>query len=142
VLERATDVRHHIAAIHSNWPRGSVAQRDVQHRAVFGDVDRLTREHPVPQRLDLALARERMKQAEGVVGDEVLRIIHQHIAKARGVTLETARIAAKPFAQVPAAYVGAMRLELLPASGVAEGGHGVPVYAGLKTRATCGVGDM
>ena len=51
----------------------AVAQRDVQHRPVFGDVDPLAGEHAIAQRLDAAHARELGQQAQRVGGDEVLR---------------------------------------------------------------------
>ena len=59
------------------------AQRDVQHRAVLGDVDVLAGEHRVAPRGDARLVRELEEQAQRLVGDAVLRVVEQEAGAPR-----------------------------------------------------------
>ena len=60
-------------------PRRSIAQRDVQHRALFGEVDRLAGEHLIAQRLDAGLARQAEQRRHRILRDQVLRVIDEQV---------------------------------------------------------------
>ena len=68
-------LRHHVGPVDDQ--RGSLrhAQRDVEHGAVLGHIDPLPGEHRIPVPLEPGLLGELEQQAQGLVGDAVLRVI-------------------------------------------------------------------
>jgi hypothetical protein len=59
VLQCGADLRHDVFAIDRHRPVRSVAQRNVQHRASFGGVDRLAGKHAIAQCLHAGAAGQR-----------------------------------------------------------------------------------
>ena len=88
---------------------GRGAQGGVQHRAAFGDVDRLAGEHRVALRLDAAFARQVGEEAQRRRVDEVLRQVGEDLGRIERHRFEPARIARERLAQVKVASV---RLEV------------------------------
>ena len=79
MLERGLHLGHDVTARNGERPRRAIAQRDVQDRAFFGEVDRLTGEHPIAQLLDAGLARQAVQRLHRVLRDQVLRVIDKEV---------------------------------------------------------------
>ncbi|ENN83966.1 hypothetical protein RHSP_70222 [Rhizobium freirei PRF 81] len=79
--QHAVDVRHHILAVDEYWRVGAVAQRGVQHGAVFGEVDGNAREHFLALGSNAALGCELLEKGENVVVHRRLRVIHQQVVE-------------------------------------------------------------
>ena len=77
-------------------------KRDVQHRAVLGHVDLLAGEHAVPVPLEPGLLGQLEQQAEGLVGDPVLRVVEVEPDRLRAQPLAPGRVLGEQLAQVPA----------------------------------------
>ena len=73
-------------------------QRDVEHRAVLGDVDPLAGEHRVASLGDACLLRERDEQPERLVGDAVLRVVEEEPGRLARQPLGAARIGGEELA--------------------------------------------
>jgi hypothetical protein len=67
------DELHDVDAIDHEGPRGRHAQRDVQGRSPFRDVDGLAAEHRPHLLREPAFRRELPQELQRLVGDEVLR---------------------------------------------------------------------
>ena len=108
---------------------GGARKRGVQHRAAFGEVDRLAREHRVAPRLDAALAREVGEEAQGRGVEQVLRQVAEDLGRLEREAREAGRVAGEGLAQVELA---AVRLEVAAQGG--PGGGGVATGKGLFHR--------
>ena len=80
------DVGHDIAPIHHHRAVGAVAERRMQDRAVFRDVDPFAREHVVTPAGDILLAGKVEQQAYGFLGDAVLGVVEQEAVQTRRET--------------------------------------------------------
>src|SRR5256885_116081 len=82
----------------------SRAQRDVQHRAVLGDVDLLAPEHrvdPVAQPCPLGQLDE---ESERLRGDALLRVVEEESVELDGEVLATSGVGVEQVAQVDVAH--------------------------------------
>ena len=78
VRQDRVDLRHHILAIDKDRPVRAIAQRDVQHGAVFGDVDFLPGKHLLGHPGHIALDRQLAQQGQGLLVDPVLGIVEKN----------------------------------------------------------------
>ncbi len=108
------DLGHHVASTDDQRLRSRPAQRDVQHGALFGLVDRRAGEHPVALRLDTRGRGQLDQQTHGLFGDALLGAVHQQIVDAVGELVEPARIVREQRAQVHVAHPVAMLFQTLP----------------------------
>ena len=76
-VEHGVHVRDDIDAVDDERAPARHAQRDVQDRAILGDVDPLAREHRVASLGDPCLGCEIEQEREGLVGDPVLRVVEE-----------------------------------------------------------------
>ncbi len=110
--QRVLNLRHDIGAVDDN--RHDVAQCRVQRRAVFARVDFLAAEQALDFGAHAALAGERHEQLHGFGGDEVLRVIEQHVAQAQREIGEPLRIAREQLRQTHVREFIAMRFQRQP----------------------------
>ena len=75
LVEHGVDLGHHVLAVHHDRCPSRRAQRHVQDRSVFRDVDLLASKHGVDPRSQAAFLRQLEEQLEGFVGDAILRVI-------------------------------------------------------------------
>ncbi|CCK16170.1 hypothetical protein BN136_2180 [Cronobacter universalis NCTC 9529] len=79
LLQHGVHFRHHIFAVHQDRRIAAVAQRDVQHGAVFGAVDLLAGEHGFNGARQIGLFCQIQQFAERFFRDAVFRVVHQHL---------------------------------------------------------------
>jgi hypothetical protein len=91
-----------------------LAQRDVQHRALLGRVDRIAAEHRRGALGNAALAREVEKQAHGLVVDPVLRVVEVQAGRIEHHPLAAAGVLREQLAQVAPSDLVAVRGEGAP----------------------------
>ena len=72
LVEHGVDFRHHIFSVHENGFTFRRAQSDVQHGAVFRDVDLCAAEHRVHFPAQAGFPGQLQEQLERLVGDEFL----------------------------------------------------------------------
>jgi hypothetical protein len=96
MIERSIDVPHDVPAVHEDRPLRSIAQRDVEHRAMFGGVDAVAGEHAIAQRLDAPFACELPQQLQRLVSDEMLRVVDEHATEPAGQPIEAIGVGGKP----------------------------------------------
>ncbi len=90
------------------------AQRDVQHRAVLGDVDLLAAEHRVDPRAQPAFLGELDQQRERLVGDAVLRVVEVEARRLGRQALAALRVVGEELAQMQVAHLRQMGRKRLP----------------------------
>ena len=133
--ERRIHLRHHVFAIDQNRPIAAIAQRDVQHRSVLGDVDALAAEHRVASPLDVACPGQRHQQRERLVGRAVFRIIDQQVlAEPRRQLRKTVGVFGEQLAHLRRLQRGGMGSEGFPLGQLGER-HGERFYS--AARKTC-----
>ncbi len=88
------------------------AQRGVQHRPAFGDVDRLAGEHGIAPGLQAAFARQLEQQAQREHVDAVLGQVGEHLGRLDAEAGKAAGVAREGLAQVE---IAAMGLDSAPA---------------------------
>ena len=93
VSEIGVYVRHHVLAVHHNRPVGTVAKGDVQHGAIFGDVDLLPIEHFLRPARYISLFSQLEQQSQGIFGDAVFRKIQQNVV---AIAEKTSQIGRRP----------------------------------------------
>jgi hypothetical protein len=121
VREDGVDLGHDVLAIDIDRRVGTVAQRDMKHRAILGDVDFLAREHLLGPTRHVALGRQRAQQRQRFIVDPVLGEIEEEALELEREFLETIGVLRKLVAHGDAFGVEIMLLEVLPGS---EGGGG------------------
>ena len=131
-VEHVMDVRHDVAAIDLVALAGLGAERDMQHRAVLGDVDLLAREHHRAAALDIGRAGEVEQRDDGFGVDAVLGIVEQHAVGRQRQALEALRIGREHLAHrlcldavLVATQGGKGVRDGSRRSGCSDGGHGV-----------------
>ena len=75
LVQHRTNRWHHILTIHRNGRVGAIAQRNVQHRAVFRLVDFLPGKHRLDFIAQTGNARQRLQQPHRLGGNQVFGII-------------------------------------------------------------------
>jgi hypothetical protein len=93
----------------------------VQHGALFGHVDLVTREHGIDGRRQPARARQLQQQLDGLRGHSLARIIEQQVQLTAREVAEPIRVGSKHVAQMHCTDTGGMCLECLPLGKVDDG---------------------
>jgi hypothetical protein len=112
--ENGVDLGHHVLAGDADRPIRAVAQRYVQHRASFGDVDRLAGEHCLDALGETGLAGEGKEKRQRLVDDAVLGKIEEDVLQRQGKLLAAFRIGGEEVAHLPTGDLALMRGESLP----------------------------
>ena len=112
--------RHDVLAVHENARTFGRPQRDVQHGAIFGDVDLLAAEHRLDPRLQSGFLRQLQQQLERFVGDAVLRVIQEQSGGLEGHSLPALGIGGEQFLEVQAFDFPVMRRERFPGRALGE----------------------
>ena len=98
LLEDGADGRHHVLAVHVDARlRIAVAQRRVQHGAVFGHVDLLAGEHLLDLSLEVRRLGELHERLHRLAVDAVLRIVEEPPCGGKRELLRPLRILRKEF---------------------------------------------
>ena len=111
--------RHYVFAVHDNRAVAAVAQGYVQHRTVFGTVNFLTGKHGFDRALQIGLFRQCLQLFQGLRGNAVFRVVHQHLIVEGGGELgETLTVLSKQIADLHIFHLFKMLLQGLPSSGL------------------------
>lgn len=78
--ENGVDVRHDVLSVDFDRFVAAVAERGVEHGAVFGEVDFLPGEHGVSGFFDFAVAREGEEEFHDVAVDAVFGVVEEDVA--------------------------------------------------------------
>ena len=100
LLQHAIDLGHHVLAVHKNRVIGPIAQCDVQHGAVFRDVDSFAREHLFRPAFDVGLPRQVEQQAHCFFRDAVLGVIEEDVAGLGGELFKAPRVVREQLPQM------------------------------------------
>ena len=76
-IEHGVHPGHHVLAVDHDRGAARGPQRDVQHRALLGDVDLLAAEHRVAPLGHAGVVGQREQQPQGLVGHAVLRVVEE-----------------------------------------------------------------
>ena len=98
--QHVIDVGHHVVTVDEDRGVRPVAQRDVQHGAIFGVVDLLAREHRVDPGLDAGVDSQLLQQRQGLIVDAVLRIVKLDAGRFGDIAFSARGILSEDFAQV------------------------------------------
>ena len=99
-VEHLVHLGDHVDAVDDERAASRHPQRDVEHRAVLGDVDLLPGEHRVAPLRDARLFRERDEQPQRLVGDAVLRVVEEEARRLDGEPLGAAGIVGEELAEM------------------------------------------
>ncbi len=94
-IEDVVNLRHDVFAVDHDRSSARCAQSDVQHRALFGDVDLVAAKHRVDSRAELSVLGQCEQQAHRFVGDAMLRIVEIETGGLDGETLAAIRVFGK-----------------------------------------------
>ena len=100
LVEHGVDFRHDIFSVHEDGRAFRRAQGDVQHGAVFRDVDFLAAEHGVDPPAQAGFLGQLEQQFERLVGDAVLRIIQKKARRLGRQALAAFRVVGEQFPQM------------------------------------------
>ena len=128
-IEHRVHRRHHVLAVDDDRLAPGRAQRHVQHRALFGDVDLVAVEHRVDSRAQPDLVGEREQQANRFVGDAMLGVVEVQARGLGGEPLAALGVLGEQGAQMSAADLFIVRLQCFPRRPFGEFGrcwHGMP----------------
>ena len=121
--------RHDVLAVDADVGVARSAQRDVQHGALLGDVDRRAGEHRLAHSRKVRARGEAEEKRHRLRHDAVLRIVERKIAVGDGEAREALRVGGKQLAELRIADRGSMRAEIL------ERGIGGGFHAAFPSRA-------
>jgi hypothetical protein len=113
-VEHGMDLRHDIPAVDPNRGAGRGAQRGVQHGAVFRDIDLLTGKHVGDPLLEAGFPCEPHQKLDGLVRNQVLRVIQLDAHGRCGQALAARGILGEELAEVRLPNSLVMRPEGLP----------------------------
>ena len=122
LVEHGVDLRHDVLAVHHDRGVSRRAQRHVQHRAVFRDVDLLAAEHGVDPLAQAGLLRQLQQEPQRLVGDAVLRVVEVEAGGLRRQPLAACGIVREELAEMHVPDNVAMALERLPGGAFREEG--------------------
>ncbi len=120
LVEHRMHFRHDVLAIDDDRRSLRRAERDMQHGAVFGDVDLVAAEHRVDARAQPGFVGEFEQQLERLVGDAVLRVVEKEARGFGGEPRAALRIIGEELAQMRAADLLAVGRERLPGAAFRE----------------------
>jgi hypothetical protein len=121
-IEHRVHLRHHVLAVDEDGAVAAVAERDVQHRALLGDVDLVAGEHPVALLLHPLLTGKRKEKPQRLGGDSMFRIVDEQIGEPLREAIEALRILREERAHLHIAHLFVVLLQRDP--GGAVGRHG------------------
>ena len=98
--ENGVHIGHHVLALHENRRVGAIAQRSMQHGAVFGEVDRLAREHLLALCLDATFACELFEKRDDLLIHGAFGIVHQQVIEFGAETAESLVVGRKGGAKI------------------------------------------
>ncbi len=128
-VEDLVDLLDDVDAVDAERPVAGHAERDVQRRAVLGDVDPLAAEHRLAALRHPAVRRQRGQQLDRLVGDPVLRVVEVEPGALRDQALAATGVRANSVAEARVADLGEVALQRLPGVALGErrrrgnGGH-------------------
>ena len=99
-LEHGVYFGHHVFAVYFNRRIGAVAQRHMQHGAVFGGVDFVAVKHLLDAFRQPGFARQIHQQRQGFIGDAVFAVVEHNAAHFQPIALGTARVFGKQITHV------------------------------------------
>ena len=114
VLEDRVHLGHDICAVHDDGTIGAVAQRDVEHGALFGDVDLVPVEHLLGPAFEIRLPGEVAQELHRLLGDAILRVVQQQILELQGELTKTLGILGEEIPHVDAGHLLLVCFQRLP----------------------------
>ena len=136
LVEHGVDLRHHVLAIDHDRRSLRRAQRHMQHRAIFRDVDLLAAEHRVdPRPQGRTPSASCNRSFERLVGDAVLRVVEEEPGRFGGHPLAALRIVREELPKVQTLHFLVMGYERLPARTLCQGRNGGHYYSSLDSHA-------
>ena len=114
LVQHGVHVRHDVLAVDSDLLIPRRAQRHVQHRAVFGDVDLIPAEHRVDALAQAALLGEIEQQFERLVGDAVLGVVQVQAGRFNRQTLAALGVLGEQRPEMNVAHDFIVRRQGLP----------------------------
>ena len=119
-VKHGVDFRHHIFSVHEHGFALGRAQGDVQHGAVFGDVDFFAIEHRVHFPAQARFPGQLQEQLERLVGDAILGVIQKQSTGFDRECLAAFGVFSEQFSQRPFLDFLVMRGEGLPSRALGE----------------------
>ena len=113
-VEHGMDLGHHVLAVDKNLRPLRRAQRHVQHRPPFGEVDLVAAKHGIDPRLQTRLLRQFDQQLDGLVGNAILRVVEEQAHGLNGHFRAALRVCREQIAQMHPTYLLMVSFELLP----------------------------
>jgi hypothetical protein len=118
-IEHGVDAGDHVVTVdHDRGARGP--QRDVEHRALLGDVDLLAAEHRIPPLGHAGVVGHRDQQAQGLVGHAVLGVVEEQAGALGGHPLAALAWLGEQRAQVEILDLRVVRQQRLPGRALGE----------------------
>ena len=121
LVQHGVDFRHDIFAVHQDGGILGRAQGDVQHGAVFRDVDFLAAEHRVDLRAQTGFLGQLQQQLERLVRDAVFGIIQKKSGGLGGQSFAAFGVVGEQFSQMQFLDLFAVRGEGLPGRALVTG---------------------
>ena len=112
--EYGVDLGHHVLAVHDDGRAAGGAQGDMQDGPVFRLVDLVSSEHAVDALAQAGLFGQSTEQAEGLVGDAILRVVEIDANRLRGQPLAARRVGGEELAEVQLPNLLVVGRERLP----------------------------
>ncbi len=109
----------HVGAVDDERALARHPQRDVEHRAVLGDVDALAAEHRLAPLGEPAFLGQRDQQPDRLVGDPVLGVVEPKAGGLGDETLAALGVGGEELAQVAVGDLGVVALQRPPAVALA-----------------------
>ncbi len=114
VLENCADFGHHVLAVDANRIITLVAERGVEHGALFGGVNLLAGEVLLAHVFEVRGLEQVLELGHGFVGDDVLGVVQEESAGFQAELLGTGRVLREEFLHVPSLGDFGVGLEGLP----------------------------
>jgi hypothetical protein len=122
-VEHRVDRRHHVLAVDDDRGVAGGAQRHVKHRAVLGHVDLVAAEHGVDASAQPGALGQIEQQPQGLVGDEVLRVVEAESRRLEVQPLTPMRIFGEEIPKMTVLDPATVLIERLP-GGTTDGRRG------------------
>jgi hypothetical protein len=120
LIENGMDLRHYVLAIDDDGCSSRCAQRHVQHRPVFRDVDFFASKHGIDAFAQSGLVGELQKQLQRFIGDTVLRVIQIEPRSFVSHALAACEIIRKKLSEMQLAEILMVSLKGLPCLTLSE----------------------
>ena len=120
--------RHDILAVNHDRAIGAVAQRDVEHGPLLGEVDFFPVEHFLCPTLEIRLPGQIAQQPHSFCSDAILRIVKEDILEAQGEGVETPGVLGEEVTHVDVDHRLLVSLEGLPGGGCSQCAHRKLLY--------------